>query len=291
MAAVILALPVILRPNETRERPRVTRQTAIALTIAGSDSGGGAGVQADIKAMSANGAYAASVITAITAQNTVAVTAVHEVPPAVVAAQLAAVLADLDVAAIKIGMLFSPAIIEAVAEGLSGFAGPVVLDPVMIAKSGDALLQDAAIQTMKRRLLARADLLTPNLPEAARLLGVPVAASIDDAEGQGRALLALGPAAVLVKGGHGAGDICTDLLILPGQATLRLTAPRLATRNTHGTGCTYSAAIAAHLAQGRAMGPAVSAAHAYLQDAIAAADLLSVGAGHGPVHHFHGMWR
>lgn len=264
--------------------------TPIALTIAGSDSGGGAGVQADLKAMSANGVYGASVITAITAQNTVAVTAVHEVPAPVVAAQIDAVLSDLDVGAIKIGMLFSPAIIEAVAAALAGFKGPVVLDPVMIAKSGDALLQDAAIAAMTRLLIPRADILTPNLPEAARLLGASEARSDEEAEAQGHALLTRGSRAVLMKGGHADGDICTDLLIRRDGEAMRLTAPRVPTRNTHGTGCTYSAAIAAHLARGAGVVDAVRNAHTYLQGAISAADDLTIGAGHGPVHHFHALW-
>ncbi|MEO0912799.1 MAG: bifunctional hydroxymethylpyrimidine kinase/phosphomethylpyrimidine kinase, partial [Pseudomonadota bacterium] len=219
----------------------------IALTIAGSDSGGGAGLQADLKAFSALGVYGASVVTAVTAQNTTAVTAVHEVPAAIVSAQIAAVLEDLDVRAIKIGMLFSPDIIEAVARALEGFAGAIVLDPVMIAKSGDALLQEAAVSTLRETLIPQADLLTPNLPEADHLLN---GAGAEDDETQGRALLSLGPKAVLLKGGHGHGEICRDLLIEAGKPPLVLSASRVATRNTHGTGCTYSAAIAAQLAKG-----------------------------------------
>lgn len=263
--------------------------TPIALTVAGSDSGGGAGIQADLKAMSALGVYGASVITAVTAQNTKTVTAVHAVPADVVRAQMDAVLADLRVGAIKIGMLFSPQIIEAVGAGLSEYAGPVVLDPVMIAKSGDALLQDTAIVALGRALIPRADLLTPNLPEAARLLGTTHAEGEDEAEAQGRALLALGTRAVLMKGGHAGGAECVDLLITA-QGTIRLTAPRVATANTHGTGCTYSAAIAAYLAQGQDIEEAVRAAHGYLSGTIRAADTLRIGSGHGPVHHFFGLW-
>lgn len=264
--------------------------TSIAMTIAGSDSGGGAGIQADLKAFSANGVYGASVITAVTAQNTVAVTAVHEIPAQVVKAQIDAVLQDLAPQAIKIGMLFSPDLILTVATALAGFSGPVVLDPVMIAKSGDALLQDAAVDALIKMLLPRADLLTPNLPEAARLLGTTPARDLAEVEAQGRALLALGPRAVLMKGGHAAGDICTDLLLLNDHPPLPLSAPRIQTQNTHGTGCTYSAAIAAELAKGRALPAAVANAHGYLQQAIAAADRLHIGAGHGPVHHFHAIW-
>lgn len=264
--------------------------TPIALTIAGSDSGGGAGIQADLKAFSALGVYGSSAITAITAQNTQAVTAVHEVPAAVVSAQIAAVLDDLDVAAVKIGMLFSPAIIRAVADALEGVTVPVVLDPVMIAKSGDALLQSAAVEALVEAVLPRATLLTPNLPEAARLLGREPATTEADIEAQGRALLGMGPDAVLMKGGHGVGKTCVDLLIRKGRPALRLEAARLATKNTHGTGCTLSAAIAAGLAKGLDLAHAVRAAHTYLQDAIRAADNLRIGQGHGPVHHFHAMW-
>ncbi|MEM9583914.1 MAG: bifunctional hydroxymethylpyrimidine kinase/phosphomethylpyrimidine kinase [Pseudomonadota bacterium] len=265
-------------------------KTPIALTIAGSDSGGGAGIQADLKAMSANGAYGASVITAITAQNTVAVTAVHEVPDDVVAAQIAAVLSDLDVAAVKLGMLFSPAIIAAVASGLSGFDGAIVADPVMIAKSGDALLQDAAVNALVAQILPLATLLTPNLPEAARLLGKAEAATPEEMVSQGKALLAMGPGAVLMKGGHAAGGSCTDVLIEADGTVTHLSADRVQTGNTHGTGCTYSAAIAAQMARDVRLLDAVRAAHGYLQGAIKAADDLQIGHGHGPVHHFHGVW-
>lgn len=268
----------------------MAHRPSIALTIAGSDSGGGAGIQADIKAMSANGVYAASVLTAITAQNTVAVTAVHEVPADIVAAQIAAVLGDLDVAAVKLGMLSGAAVIAAVAEGLAGFAGPVVVDPVMIAKSGDALLHDTAVDALARRILPLATLLTPNLPEAARLLGGAEAKTPDEMAAQGMRLLAMGPQAVLMKGGHGAGETCTDVLVDASGTVATLAAPRRDTRNTHGTGCTYSAAIAAQLARGLDLPAAVTAAHGYLQGAIAAADTLDIGTGHGPVHHFHGHW-
>lgn len=263
----------------------------IALTIAGSDSGGGAGIQADLKAFSALGVYGASVITAVTAQNTRAVTAVHPIPTEIVAAQIEAVFADLAVAAVKIGMLGGPEIIDTVAQGLAARDTPIVLDPVMVAKSGDTLLSDAAVAVLRDRLLPGAGLLTPNLPEAARLLErAPAEGEAQMAE-QARALLALGPKAVLMKGGHGKGPTCIDLLVTADGNLLRLEAPRLATRNTHGTGCTLSSAIAAGLAKGQKIAEAVHAAHAYLQGAIAAADGLSVGAGHGPVHHFHALWE
>lgn len=266
------------------------RQTPIALTIAGSDSGGGAGIQADLKAFSALGVYGASVLTAITAQNTVAVTAVHEIPSDIVAAQIDAVLSDLPVKSIKLGMLFSPAIIGVVAGCLGGFDGPVVLDPVMIAKSGDALLQDAAVDALIEMLLPKADLLTPNLPEAARILGTSEAANTAEMQAQAKALLALGPKAVLLKGGHGAGDVCSDLLLSGKDAPVWLVAPRQDTRNTHGTGCTYSSSIAAGLAKGKNLRQAVQEAHTYLQEAIRASNSLHIGAGHGPVHHFHNIW-
>nr|WP_252726998.1 bifunctional hydroxymethylpyrimidine kinase/phosphomethylpyrimidine kinase [Paracoccus sp. C2R09] len=259
------------------------------MTIAGSDSGGGAGIQADLKTFSALGVYGASVVTALTAQNTRGVSLVEPASPAMIAAQIAAVLDDLDVGAIKLGMLGCAAAIEAVAEGLPD-AMPVVLDPVMIAKSGDALLRPAAIRTLRDRLMPRADLLTPNIPEAACLLGCTDAASEPEMADQGRALLDLGARAVLMKGGHLAGDTCPDLLVTH-RGTLRMTAPRRDTRNTHGTGCTLSAAIAAGLARGMAMPEAVQAAHSYLQGAIAAADGLQIGQGHGPVHHFHAVWH
>ena len=265
-------------------------KTPIALTIAGSDSGGGAGLQADLKTFSANGVYGASVVTAVTAQNTLAVTAVHEIPADIVTAQIKAVLDDLDVNAIKIGMLFSQEIIGAVSKALDGCKIPVVLDPVMIAKSGDALLQDTAVSALKSLLLSKIDLLTPNLPEAARLLGVEEASSIQEMKQQTGALLMLGPKAVLLKGGHGTGLTCTDILLCRDQEFVQLDAPRQNTKNTHGTGCTYSSAIAAELAKGRSMEASVRNAHAYLQNAIIKADQLNIGSGHGPVHHFHDVW-
>lgn len=261
----------------------------IALTVAGSDSGGGAGVQADLKAFSALGVYGASVITAVTAQNTRAVTAVHPIPEDIVAAQIDTVFDDLAVKAVKAGMLGGPPVIESVAYGLRDRGVPLVIDPVMVAKSGDALLPDSALIALRRDLLPLADVLTPNLPEAARLLEGPQAETEAEAEAQGRRLLALGPKAVLMKGGHARGKVCVDLLVTA-DATLRLEAPRRDTPNTHGTGCTLSSAIAAGLAKGQALPEAVGAGHAYLQGAIAAADGLGVGAGHGPVHHFHALW-
>ncbi|GAA6160538.1 bifunctional hydroxymethylpyrimidine kinase/phosphomethylpyrimidine kinase [Ruegeria sp. HU-ET01832] len=263
---------------------------SIALTIAGSDSGGGAGIQADLKAMSALGVYGASVITAITAQNTRAVTAVHGVPLDVIAAQIEAVLSDLDVGAIKIGMLATPEIIRTVADSITGFGGPIVLDPVMIAKSGDSLLAEDAVQTLRDVLVPCASVLTPNLPEASCLLGLSDAETTEQMIEQGLALCDLGAQTVLMKGGHGKGDVCHDLLIDRTGLIAEFSAPRRQTKNTHGTGCTLSSSVAAGLAKGLSVPNAVAQAHEYLQGAIAQADRLNIGHGHGPVHHFHQVW-
>lgn len=270
--------------------PEETRRAFVALTIAGSDSGGGAGIQADLKTFSALGVYGTSALTAITAQNTLGVQAVAGLAPALVAAQIASVLEDIPPDAVKIGMLASPEIIEAVAGALAGYAGPVVLDPVMVAKSGDVLLRSEAIAALRALLLPRATLLTPNLPEAAQLLGQPEAATPEEIISQGHALRGLGAHAVLMKGGHAPGPVCTDRLAIA-DGVLSFSAPRLATRNTHGTGCTLSSAIAAGLARGLSLPEAITRAHGWLHAAIAAADRLGIGAGHGPVHHFHEVWQ
>lgn len=258
---------------------------AKALTIAGSDSGGGAGIQADLKAFSAMGVYGASVITAITAQNTCRVSAIHPVPEDVVAAQIEAVLSDIEIGAIKIGMLATSSLIKTVAHALTGFDGPIILDPVMVAKSGDILLQDNAIDALKIHLLPKATLVTPNLPEAAKLLGRGDQEPIAYAQ----ALLALGPQAVLMKGGHADGWLCVDYLCTENGSN-PFSAPRIKTKNTHGTGCCYSSAIAAGMAKGQILEDAVREAHTWLHAAIKHADKLEVGQGHGPVHHFHKMW-
>ncbi len=268
----------------------MSKAVPTALTIAGSDSGGGAGIQADLKAFSALGVYGASVITAITAQNTRAVTDVHGIPITTIAAQIEAVLDDIRIDAIKIGMLATSEIIRTVASGLQRQSAPVILDPVMIAKSGDALLQDEAISALRSDLLPMATLLTPNVPEAAVLLDTQSASTPEELEDQGRALLAMGPQAVLMKGGHAKGPDCVDILVLSDRPSVRFTAPRIETTNTHGTGCTLSSSIAAGLAKRLAMSDAVAEAHTYLQGAIAAADGLGVGSGHGPVHHFYRNW-
>jgi hydroxymethylpyrimidine/phosphomethylpyrimidine kinase len=264
--------------------------TAIAVTIAGSDSGGGAGIQADLKTFSALGVYGASVITALTAQNTKGVTAIHDVPPEFIAAQIDAVFSDLDVCAVKVGMVSQSAVIETIAGRLERWRqSKLVLDPVMIAASGDRLLAPDAIDTLKRVLIPRALVITPNLPEAAALLESPIASSEAQMREQAERLLALGPKSVLIKGGHGSGAESVDFLVEPTACT-RLAADRIATQNTHGTGCTLSSAIAAGLAKGVGLAEAVSAAKAYVTAAIAAANRISIGSGHGPVHHFHAWW-
>ena len=262
----------------------------IALTIAGSDSSGGAGIQADLKTFAALGVYGASVITALTAQNTNGVTGIHQVPADFVTAQLDAVFGDLDVKAVKIGMVAQPSTIDAIAAGLMRWSPKhIVLDPVMVATSGDRLLAMDAVEALRTRLIPRASLITPNLPEAAALLDEPVAASDAAIESQGRRLLAMGCPAVLIKGGHGQGAESIDYLI-DDTGTIALAAPRIATKNTHGTGCSLSSAIAAGLARGDDMETAVRSAKAWVGAAIAAADRLDVGHGNGPIHHFHGFY-
>ena len=261
--------------------------TPVALTIAGSDSSGGAGIQADLKTFAALGVYGASVITALTAQNTMGVTGIHLVPPEFVTAQIDAVFSDLAVKAVKIGMVAQRATIDAIADALQRWSpAHIVLDPVMVATSGDRLLAPDAVQALRTRLIPSATILTPNLPEAAALLDEPVAASAAEIEAQGRRLLALGCPAVLIKGGHGGGSDSVDYLVSC-SGTLALSAPRSPTRNTHGTGCSLSSAIAARLARGEDLVTAVRNAKAFVSDAIAAADRFSVGHGHGPIHHFH----
>ena len=265
--------------------------TAIGVTIAGSDSSGGAGIQADLKTFAAFGVYGASVITALTAQNTQGVRAIHDVPPDFIRAQIDAVFSDLDIGAVKIGMLSQAASIEAVAEGLAAHrAKNIVLDPVMVATSGDRLLAPEAVEALRKLLIPRALVVTPNLPEAAALTGASVARNEREMEVQARELLALGARNVLIKGGHGSGDQSLDLLIGQGEV-VRLSARRIATSNLHGTGCTLSSAIAAGLAKGLDLRAAAQDAKEYVTAAIAAADKLKIGHGHGPLHHFHATWR
>ncbi len=265
--------------------------TPIALTIAGSDSGGGAGIQADLKAFSALGAYGCSVITALTAQNTQGVQGIADVEPAFIRQQMDSVFSDLPVQAIKIGMLSRTDSINAVADGLEGLRDKhIVLDPVMVATSGDRLLRDDAIATLKARLIPMASLITPNLMEAAVLLDCPVPETSSDMEKMVEPLMALGCQAVLVKGGHLTEAESTDILF-DGTDIYHLRSRRIQTPNTHGTGCTLSSAITALLARGYTLPDAVKTAKDYIAEAIAHADNLKIGKGHGPVHHFYQWWN
>ena len=259
----------------------------VALTIAGSDSSGGAGIQADLKTFAALGVYGASVITALTAQNTRGVSGIYAVPAPFITAQIDAVFGDLDVKAVKIGMVGEPATVEAIAAALARWGVThVVLDPVMAATSGDRLLSADAVLVLLTRLVPRVSLITPNLPEAAALLGEGIASDEAAIANQGRRLLAMGCQAVLIKGGHAEGAESIDYLFSR-NGMIKLSAPRIATRNTHGTGCSLSSAIAAGLAKGEGLETAVRNAKAWIGAAIAAADRLEVGHGHGPLHHFH----
>lgn len=261
--------------------------TPVALTIAGSDSSGGAGIQADLKTFAAFGVYGASAITALTAQNTKGVTGIHAVPAAFVTAQIDAVFSDLDVGAVKIGMVAQAEIIDAIAFALTRWKPRhIVLDPVMVATSGDRLLAAEAVEALRTKLMPLASAITPNLPEAAALLDEPVARSEAEIESQGRRLLGLGCRAVLIKGGHGEGSKSIDYLV-SADKTIALAASRVATRNTHGTGCSLSSAVAAGLARGEDLETAVRNAKSWISAAIATADRFSVGHGHGPIHHFH----
>jgi hydroxymethylpyrimidine/phosphomethylpyrimidine kinase len=266
-------------------------RTPIALTVAGSDSSGGAGIQADLKTFSAFGVYGASVITALTAQNTRGVAAVEPVAASFVLAQMEAVLADLDVGAIKTGMLANADIVATVAGRLrAAQRTPLVVDPVMVATSGDVLLAPDAIDALKRELIPLATLITPNLPEAARLLDAKTAAGEDEAVAQAKALHDLGCGAVLLKGGHDTGTAAVDILC-DGAGIERFVRPRLDTLHTHGTGCTLSAAIAALLAQGVGLKEAVGRAKAFVWHGLEAGRSLGVGRGQGPVDHLYAIRR
>ena len=263
-----------------------------ALTIAGSDSGGGAGIQADLKTFAANGCYGMSVITALTAQNTQGVTAIHALPPAFAVEQMKAVFADIGADAVKIGMLYSAELIEAVTETLLKYeARNIVLDPVMVAQSGDKLLQDDAIQAIKNHLMPVADVVTPNLPEAEILLGQKVE-NIADMQRAARSLAQFGGRSILIKGGHLDQNQSTDLLYLTEENRfIILETERINSRNNHGTGCTLSAAIAAHMSRGSSIEDAVSSAKTFIQKAIRAGAAYRIGQGHGPVHHFFEFWQ
>ena len=256
-----------------------------ALTIAGSDSGGGAGIQADLKTFAAHGVYGTSAITAVTAQNTRGVAAWEPVSPALIYAQIAAVAGDIGADAVKIGMLANSRIVEVVADAIRTFRFKnVVLDPVMIAKGGDRLLEDSAVDAIAALLLPLADVVTPNVPEAEVLAGMTIG-SRAGMEEAGRRILARGPRVVIVKGGHMDGPESVDVAVTVDD-TIELRGPRFATTSTHGTGCTLASAIAANLALGRPMQEALSLAREYVEGAIRSAP--GIGGGHGPLNHF---WR
>ncbi len=260
--------------------------TPIALTIAGSDSGGGAGIQADLKTFSALGVYGCSAITSLTAQNTLGVQGVFAVPPEFVQQQIESVLSDLTVSAIKTGMLANADIILAVSDSLKNYSSiPFILDPVMVATSGDRLLTEDAVQYLIKHLLPLASLITPNLHEAAVILNEPLATDEKTMQAQGEKILSLGAKAVLMKGGHASSDQARDLLITASGTDI-FSSPRLKTKNTHGTGCSLASAIAAGLAKKLSLRDAVKEAKEYLQGALAASDQLLIGKGSGPVHHF-----
>ena len=275
--------------QSTFQLPR-TSNIPNVLTIAGSDSGGGAGIQADIKAISATGSFACSVITALTAQNTQGVSAIFPVSAEFIGQQLDSIFSDINIAAIKIGMLNDSDVIEVIAEKLEHYnLMNVVLDPVMVATSGDPLIQPSAIQTLKERLIPLVGLITPNLPEAGLLIGEPEPKSESEIEGFIEKLKAhseLYNVAILLKGGHFKGKESRDWLIQRNQTAV-YTHQRIATKNTHGTGCTLSSAIASYLAQGFDLTEAIGHAKQYLSHALVHADELNVGKGSGPVHHFY----
>lgn len=269
------------------------------LTIAGSDSGGGAGIQADLKTFSALGCYGMSVITALTAQNTVSVKSIFEVAPSFVADQMDAVLQDIGVDAVKIGMLSSSGVIEIVAEKLKKYCvTKIVLDPVMVAKSGDKLLRDEAIDALKTNLIPLTEIITPNIPEAEVLVGHPIS-GVESLPSAASELAGMGPQSVLIKGGHLGGSKSNDLLFVPPVLPLKDTntgslhhfeSNRIDSQNTHGTGCTLSSAIASFLGKGMTTPEAVERAKAYTTEAIRKGSRYKTGAGHGPVHHFHAFW-
>lgn len=266
------------------------RSTPIALTIAGSDSGGGAGIQADLKTFSALGVFGCSAIASLTAQNTLGVQGVLPIPPAFVQQQIRSVMSDINVNAIKTGMLATAEIIAAVAESLIAYPHiPFVLDPVMVATSGDRLLAEDAIKILIEKLLPLATLVTPNLHEAAVLLNTTVAHNRAEMQLQGEQIIALGARAVLMKGGHTDGDYATDLLITAAGVEA-FSAPRLPTRNTHGTGCTLASAIAAGLAKQLQLSNSVKHAKEYLHQALVHSENLHIGQGSDPVHHFYNFY-
>jgi hydroxymethylpyrimidine/phosphomethylpyrimidine kinase len=273
----------------------------IALTLAGSDPSGGAGIQADLKTFSAFSVYGASVIASLTAQNTRGVSAIHDPPLAFLAAQIDAVFDDLDIAATKLGMLSNAGTIACVAERLLHYgAKHVVLDPVMVSKSGSRLLAPDAVEALRTKLVPLSEVLTPNLPEAAVLLGISEGEVLAAPQEAGKRLLELGARCVVLKGGHAGGSFSDDLVFEAGLLheegptggeVARLSARRTPSNNTHGTGCTFSAAIAAGLAKGKSRGEAIATAKRYISAAIEGSREWKIGRGHGPVDHFHKWWK
>jgi hydroxymethylpyrimidine/phosphomethylpyrimidine kinase len=264
---------------------------ANVLSIAGSDPSGGAGIQADLKTFSALGCYGMAAITALTAQNTRGVSGVHIPDASFIVAQIDSIFADVRVDAVKIGMLASGAIAQAVAERLKAHrAQHIVLDPVLVATSGDSLGSPDVVEAMRAHLFPLAEVITPNVPEAVRLADGDTPHDAAALAALARRLEGMGANAALVKGGHIASDVASDVLFIDG-AIHRFDAPWIDTKNTHGTGCTLSSAIAAYLARGMTLVEAVAAAKAYLTEALRNANALNVGSGHGPVHHFHAMWK
>ena len=278
--------------NEYSQHQKTPKEYCKVLTIAGSDSGGGAGIQADLKTFSALGCYGMSVITALTAQNTRGVSGIHAVPPDFAVQQIEAVFSDMGADAVKIGMLYSAELIEAVAAALEKHgARKIVLDPVMVAQSGDKLLQDDAIEAIKSHLIPLADVVTPNIPEAEVLCGRTLEQR-SDIESAAETLARHGSRSILIKGGHGDQNESTDILFLANEKRfVRLTAERIETTNNHGTGCTLSSAIAAYRARGNGIEAAAQKAKTFMNRAIAAGAGYQLGHGHGPVHHFFQWWE
>jgi hydroxymethylpyrimidine/phosphomethylpyrimidine kinase len=263
----------------------------VVLTIAGNDGSGGAGIQADLKTFSALGCYGMTVLTALSIQNTQGVRSIYPISSECVKAQIQVIMEDISIDAIKIGMLHLPEIAEVVAESLKSYPRSIILDPVMIAKSGDALMSKDALSVLRQKLFPLVTLITPNLCEASVILGREIVTQ-RDMENGAIELLDLGPKAVVIKGGHLSAQFCADCLCMGrNQAIHWFTAPRLSTKNTHGTGCTFSSAITAFLAKGNTIEASVSQAKKYISQCIEGSQDLQIGQGKGPVHHFHGVWN
>ncbi|HVK93097.1 MAG TPA: bifunctional hydroxymethylpyrimidine kinase/phosphomethylpyrimidine kinase [Noviherbaspirillum sp.] len=277
----------MISPKQQASAAAIPWRYPRVLSIAGSDSGGGAGIQADLKTCSALGCFGMTAITAITAQNTCGVSGIHAIPAAMLASQIDAVASDIGIDAVKIGMLHDPAVVDVVAQAIRRYRWPhVVLDPVMVATSGDRLIAEETLDVLVRELFPLASVVTPNLDEVALLLGRPVQDE-DQFEGAARELLQRGAQAVLLKGGHLPGVDVVDLLVQSDASPLRLSSARIDSRNTHGTGCTLSSALACYLALGQPLAEAVRAARAYILQAIAQGADVQTGHGHGPLNHFH----